>query len=209
MRVPFRALALAFALLAPPLSLASAQGTAVTAVDQSSPEAFIQTLADQTFSVLKSQNLTEAARRDHFEAMVRQHFAIRTIGDRLIRRQRATISEAQYQAYTAALPDFIVGTYAARLEPYSNASFKVIRTLPKGDRGDADVVTRVSQPGQAKPFEAVWSLTKDTAGRYRIANLTVEGVNLALSQEADFSAMIERQGFDNLIAFMRSKAKSG
>lgn len=207
-RAAFAALGLVAAFAAAP-ALAQAPAAAAAGINQSNPDAFVQTLADQTFAVLKADDLSDSARRERFETMVRQHFAIRTLGDRLIRRHRASITAEQYAAYVETLPDFIVGTYAARLEPYANASFQVIRSMPRGDRGEADVITRVSKPGQAKPFSATWSLTKDTAGRYRIANLTVEGVNLALSQEADFSALIERQGFDSLVAFMRSKAKSG
>lgn len=207
-RAALAAIGLVAAVSAAP-ALAQATAAAATGVNQASPEVFVQTLADQTFAVLKADDMSETARRERFEAMVRQHFAIRTLGDRLIRRHRASITTEQYSAYVETLPDFIVGTYAARLEPYANASFQVIRSMPRGAKGEADVITRVSKPGQTKPFSATWSLTKDTAGRYRIANLTVEGVNLALSQEADFSALIERQGFDSLVAFMRSKAKSG
>ena len=39
-----------------------------------------------------------------------------------------------------------------------------------------------------------------------LQNLSVAGVNLALTQEADFSSFIQRKGFDALVQFMRDAA---
>jgi phospholipid transport system substrate-binding protein len=40
---------------------------------------------------------------------------------------------------------------------------------------------------------------------YKVQNLTVSGVNLAVAQGADFDSYIQRNGFDRLIQFMRSR----
>jgi phospholipid transport system substrate-binding protein len=182
---------------------AFAQAPATGVVNTGTPDVFIQSLADTTFAVLRTGQ-SQAERRERFRSLVQQHFAINQIGDRLIRRYRQKITPAQYQAYKAALPGFIVGAYADRLQSYDSAQFHVLRSVPNG--GTTEVYSRVTLPGQSRPIQAVWTLTKDTAGRWRIANLTVEGVNLLLSQEADFSAMVDRQGIDSLVQFMRSRA---
>ena len=44
------------------------------------------------------------------------------------------------------------------------------------------------------------------SGKFNIQNLTVAGVNLSLTQEADFTAYIQRNGFDGLLKFMREAA---
>ena len=51
---------------------------------------------------------------------------------------------------------------------------------------------------------AIWSVTKTPQG-YKVSNLTVAGINLTLTQAADFDAYIQRNGFDKLVAFMKSK----
>jgi len=72
-----------------------------------------------------------------------------------------------------------------------------------------DVIARVSER-TGQPFESIWTVARDGQGRWRLLNLTVAGVNLALTQEADFSAYIERNGFDALVRFMRERgAKTG
>ncbi|HZF43320.1 MAG TPA: ABC transporter substrate-binding protein [Sphingomonadaceae bacterium] len=172
---------------------------AVAAVDNRDPGRFIDTLADTAFASLRTGN--PATARGQFRAILAQHFDVVAIGDRLIQRQRPTLTPAQLNQYRAAFPGFIVGTYGDRLAPYANADLKVIRVVPRGD--SAAVVTTVTRPG-ARPANAVWTVTRTGSG-YKVNNLTVGGVNLGLAQQADFDSFIKRRGFDALIAFMRSR----
>ena len=194
---------LALAAIMPVAAVALAPAAHAQTAQPAAAGSFVQSLADRVFGVLRNPSLAEADRQTQFRQMLREAFAVRQIGDRLIRRHRATITPAQYNSYTTAFPDFVVGTYADRLEAYTNASFKVTRTLEKGTRGDADVYTRITSPGGGQPIEAVWAVRRDPSGRFLITNLTVSGVNLALTQEADFASYIERNGFDALVRFMR------
>ena len=52
---------------------------------------------------------------------------------------------------------------------------------------------------------AIWTVEKGGSG-YRITNLTVANINLVLTQTADFTSFIQKNGFDKLIAFMRSRS---
>ena len=55
----------------------------------------------------------------------------------------------------------------------------------------------------------IWLVEKGAGGKWLIANVTVSGVNLSITQEADFSAFIAKNGFDALVAMMKSaNAKS-
>ena len=192
----------AVALAAAPLAVAvPVAAPAYAATD--SAGSFIESLSGTAFGILKDRSVSRAAQRTKFRQMLRDNFALDEIGDKLIRRQRATITPAQYAAYKAALPDYIINTYADRLYDYADASLKVVRTLPRG--ANTDVMTRIQRPG-AQSFDATW--TVKMAGHPQIVNLTVGGVNLALTQEADFSAYIQRNGFDRLVAFMKAGGKA-
>ena len=134
--------------------------------------------------------------------MLRQVFALDDIGNRLIRRYRSQITPAQYAAYQAALPEFAINAYSDRLYNYASADVTPIRTAPHGSRGDLDVYSRVTTPGKA-PFEAIWTVRPQGNG-FQILNLTISGINLSLTQEADFSSYIAKNGFDPLVTFMKS-----
>lgn len=172
---------------------------AAAAVNTSDPSQFIDTLADEGFAVLRSGDKKAAGTQ--FRTILAQHFAVDAIGERLIRRWSPTITPAQKAAYKAAFPTFIIGTYADRLFEYAKADLKVVRTMPAG--GGVDVVTQVTKPGAA-PITTIWSV-QNSGGAYKVTNLKVGGINLAISQAADFDAIVQRKGFDALVAMMKSR----
>ena len=182
---------------------ASAQVAAPGAASLGDPTAapFVQSLADDAFAVLRDRSLSKAAGRNKFRTMLQQNVALEDIGNRLIRRHRATITPAQYSAYQTALPDFVLNAYADRLYDYSDASVKTIRSIGRGPY--TDVFTRVTRPG-AQPVDAVWQIKKLGNARMVVNNLTVSGINLSLTQEADFNAYIQKNGFDALVTFLKS-----
>jgi phospholipid transport system substrate-binding protein len=185
-----------------PLAAMTAPGLvapAAAAVDNSQPGPFIDSLARDAFATLRTTNRPQA--KAQFRQLLSQHFAVDSIGDRLIRRWRPTITPAQYQAYKTAMPNFIINTYADRLFDYANANLKVLRTTPAGD--NAVVSSQVTKPG-AQPINAIWTVVKTPSG-YKVSNLTVAGINLALTQTADFDSYVQRNGFDALVAFMKSR----
>jgi phospholipid transport system substrate-binding protein len=98
-------------------------------------------------------------------------------------------------------PQFHHRHYADRLYDYSDASLKVVRVQNQG--ANAAVLTQVTKPAAA-PATVIWTLTRVGAG-YKVQNLTVGGVNLAVAQGADFDSYIQRNGFDRLVQFMSSR----
>jgi phospholipid transport system substrate-binding protein len=187
--------------MAPALSApAVAQSTAPEA---SGAGQFISNLSDQAFATLRTTGSGKVtpAQRAKFRSLLAKDFAVKSIGDRLIRRWRPTITPAQYAAYSAAFPDYIINTYADNLADYANAALKVTRVTPVGS-GWA-VYTTVSKSG-AQPVNATWSVVPAGSG-FQVTNLTVGGINLALTQAADFDSYVQKNGFDALITFMKSR----
>jgi len=173
---------------------------AAAAVDTSDPQRFVQTLTTDGFAAMRTGSRDAAKAK--FRALLGQHVAVDLIGDRLVRRWLPQISAAQHDAYKAALPAYIVGTYADRLFEYADADIRVVRAQPTAG-GGADVYTQVVKPG-AQPIAATWSLTK-VGGAWKVLNLNVAGINVAMAQAADFDSVIQRQGFDALVRMMNAR----
>lgn len=187
------------ALLAASAVLPVAATPAAAAVDASDPQRFIQTLTADGFAALRSGNRTSA--KTQFRTLLARYFAVDQIGDRLIRRWQPTITPEQRAAYKAAFPNFIIGTYADRLFDYADAKLVVSRAMPAG--GGVDVASTVTKPGQ-QPIQAIWSVQKFADG-YKVTNLKVAGINLAIAQAADFDAVVQRKGFDALVQMMKAR----
>ena len=76
-------------------------------------------------------------------------------------------------------------------------------TLRPTGAGMANVVTTVQKPGRS-PIRAIWALTQ-VGGQWKVSNLTVAGINVAMAQAADFDSVVQRQGFDALVKMMRAR----
>ncbi|MFA7440608.1 MAG: ABC transporter substrate-binding protein [Sphingomonadaceae bacterium] len=197
-------LSLALALMTVPVAPVWAQepAAAATPVQAEAAGKFVDRLANRAFGILRDDSLSRDDARTQFRALLRENFNLDEAGLRLIRRHRASLTPQQLSAYRAALPDFLVNTYSDRLYDYADSQVRVIRTAPRGTRGDVDVFSSVSDPKGGKPIDAIWTV-KANGPKPLIQNLTVNGVNISLTQEADFNAYIEKNGFDALVNFMR------
>ncbi len=199
----------ALAIVTAPVLLAApaAAQTAASPAEATAAGEFVSNLADKAFAVLKETS-SKPAIKAKFRAMLKDNFAVEDAGARLIRRYRNQITPAQLAAYQAVLPDYVVNIYADRLINYSDADVKIVRTQPHGSTGSVDVFSKIGVAGKA-PFDIIWLVQKGPSGKWLVGNVTVSGVNLSLTQEADFSAIIAKQGFDGLVALMKaSNAKS-
>ena len=172
---------------------------AYAAVNDQQPGPFVDTLSGEAFVALRTGD--KAAAKSQFRTLLAQYFAVDQIGERLIRRWSPKITPEQHAAYKAAFPNFIIGTYADRLFDYAHAEVKVVRTVPQGN--SAAVMTQVVNPG-ASPVTVIWTVER-VGGGYKVSNLTVSNINLALTQAADFDAYIQKNGFDKLVAFMKAR----
>lgn len=208
MKSSFIALAL---VLGTPMAVAApavAQEAAgpATPAQQKAAADFIDRLAADAFAVLKDSSLTKDQARTKFRTLLKGNFDVDAAGLRLIRTYRAPgspikLTDAQVNAYRAALPDFLVNTYSDRLYDFASAKVTIVRTAPRGNRGDVDVYTRITDPKGGKPIDAIWQVKG--GAKPLVSNITVNGVNVALTQEADFKAYIEKNGFDALVEFMK------
>jgi len=197
--IPARTLMIALAGSVAALTVPLATAPVAAAVDSSDPQRFVQTLTTDGFAAMRTGS--KAAAKAQFRTLLSTNVAVDQIGDRLIRAWLPKITPAQKAAYKAALPAYIVGTYADRLMEYSDATVKVIRTQPSA--GGVDVVTQVIKPGR-QPIPAVWSVVQ-VGGAWKVANLRVAGINVAMAQAADFDSVIQREGFDALIQRMKAR----
>ena len=196
----FRGALAAFALGTGAVLLPAIAGPASAEVDTSNPQRFIDTLTADGFTAMRTGSRDSAKAK--FRAMLAQNVAVEQIGDRLIRRWLPTISPAQHEAYKATLPAYIVGTYADRLFEYANASVKIVRSTPTAG-GGADVYTQVTKPG-TQSIIAIWSVVQ-VGSTWKVLNLNVAGINIAMAQAADFDSVIQRQGFDALVKMMKAR----
>ena len=210
MNIKSKFLAVALAAATPLAGASLIMGAATPAAAQAASDAdakragaFIDELAGGTFGVIRSGDANSGATKAKLRGMLAKNFDVDYIGQYLIRRHRSDLSDAQFRNYMAVFPDWVVATYTNNLFAFKDSELKVLRAVPAGSRGDIEVYSRVTPPSGA-PIDAVWQVRKDGNG-FTIRNLKVSGVNLTLTQEQDFNAYINKNGFDALVDLMKRR----
>jgi phospholipid transport system substrate-binding protein len=65
------------------------------------------------------------------------------------------------------------------------------------------VASQIVQPDGAPPVRVDWIVRKDGGG-FRIADVSVEGVSMVLTQKQEFAAVIERSGGGGVTALNKA-----
>jgi len=113
----------------------------------------------------------------------------------------------EQQEFVKLFEEYVAFVYTARLANFGSETFKT-----RGSRSDGDgviVSTDVISPGSTPPLRIDWRLVNDN-GRYKINDVIVEGISMAVTQRSEFASIIQRNGgqLGGLIAMMREKTAS-
>ena len=163
---------------------------------------FVDRLGNQTIETLSAPDLTLDQRRDRFRGLLIQGFDIPFIGRFVIGRYWRAATPDQRGDYMALYNEFFLQTYASRIGEYSGQTFNVTGAR-QANAKDFVVRTEIKRPG-GQPFNADWRVRKIDGG-YRVIDIMVEGISLAVTQRSEFASVTQRVGLDGLIVTLRTR----
>ncbi len=139
--------------------------------------------------------------------LARDAFDVPRIARFVLRRYWPGMSNTEREQFTQAFGDYIVHVYAARFTRYQGERFTVIGSRP-ADTMAILVHSEVTRPGGGMPIKLDWQVER-VADRYRIVDVTIDGVSQALTYRDEFAAVVEHHGgrISDLIVELREKAK--
>ncbi|MBC8791343.1 MAG: toluene tolerance protein [Tagaea sp. CACIAM 22H2] len=186
----------------PGMALAQAGGNQVPAAAQ-----FIEKLAQRAIEGLTTRDIDTNERTKRFRTLFTESFDVPKIGRFALGNAWRTANAADREAYLSAFEDFIVATYATRFADYGGETIRVIGSRPLED-GEAAVGTHFVRT-QGEPIRVDWRLAPD-GGNWKIIDVVIEGVSMAITQRDDFNATVQRNGgrVGPLIELLREKVKT-
>jgi phospholipid transport system substrate-binding protein len=209
----FRPLIVAASLLVAGVAPALAQAPAVQTAAQNpaAAQAFIKSLSDRAFAVLRDKSLSQTARETRFRQLLSEGFNLDYVGNFVLGPGRRTASEAQLKDFQSVFPDYVIRIYANRLTDYSDSTVRIVGTQPAGTRGDLLVRTQVSGPKVTQPVQADWRVRNFPGQGLQIIDLAIANVSMASTQREEFQAIIQdpRRGMNGLINQMRQQSAAG
>jgi phospholipid transport system substrate-binding protein len=153
------------------------------------PADFIRILGNQGLAVIRSSaNLDQKA--TYFHQMLRQDFALTDISRFVLGPYWRVASGAQRREFRGLFEDYLVRYYGQRFAQYGGETLRV-----NGSRSDPVGVMVTSQIIRPKgpPIEVDWRLVVSD-GRYKISDVSIDSVSMALTQRSEFAAIVQRNG---------------
>lgn len=166
-------------------------------------QTFISDLADRAIEVWKDPTITEKEREKAFRDLLYDAFAVDFISQLVLGRHYRTASDEQLATYKDLFPEYIIRSFTGRLGSYNNQQIDIKGTAPAGTR---DVFVRseiVSPNSQGEPIHADWRV-RNLDSLFKIVDVKVEGVSMAITKREEFSSIIAKDGFDGLFEELRT-----
>ena len=171
------------------------------------PAAVITNLGNRALEVL-GKSATPAQRVARFHELFREDFDVPGIARFVLGRYWKTATTEQQGEFTKLFEDYIALVYSSQLSAYSGETLKVT-----GSRADSEgpiVASEIIRPAGAPPVKVEWHMT-DQHGTYKIRDVAVDGISMAVTQRSEFASVIQRNGgqVQGLIAMLRDKTANG
>lgn len=172
------------------------------AQDGKNSEKFIQDLGDKGIKTLTGKDISEAERRKRFEALFIVAFDYDRIGKFVLGPFRRQVNAADMQEYLGLFKDMVVRVYAARFGEYNHEQFKA--TASRANKETMIVSSQILRPNDSK-ISIEWHMYKDKAGEFKIFDVVVEGVSMALTQRSEFLGILQSGGIKKLMEDIKKK----
>jgi len=185
-------------------------GPQARALQSSDPSGLVSSLVSDALSTITNEQLSDAQRETNFRNLLEAGFDIPRISRFVLGRFWNAASDQDRQKFNALFEDWIVRTYASRFKSYNGQTIRVTGSRPESDTTTVVLSEFVNTNG-APPARVEWHVRKGTDGVYKIVDVSVEGVSMALTQRDEIAAVADRNGgtVQALNAALQNKIQSG
>src|SRR4029453_18768266 len=165
--------------------------------------ALIEKLSAKVLAILSDQAITDRQKFDALVELLNGPIDLDLVARLILGRHWRTADEAKRQEYLALFREYALANLAAKLHLYRGQSFEVTGARVVSDQ-DALVTSRILSDGEP-PLQVDWRLRERDGGAPVTIDLIVEGVSLIVTLRSEFGSVIERQGFDGLLVWLRQR----
>jgi phospholipid transport system substrate-binding protein len=166
--------------------------------------AFIKDLGNHVVTLIHGGQKTGAAnpRAAAIEKIVRDNVELAWLERFVLGNARRDMTPAQEARFMKVFREFVVESTTLQLGAYRFAHFQVTGSEPY-EGSDAMVGTRVERPGEPTA-EIDWRV-RNEGGRFKIIDVVVENLSMALTERQEFASVIYQKGIAGLVDRLAAK----
>jgi phospholipid transport system substrate-binding protein len=186
-----------------PAAIALLIGGAAPALAAADPAAMISDLGNRALEVL-AKPVSVRQREARFRELFHEDFDVPAIARFVLGRYWRIATPEEQHEFLRLFAEYTTLAYSHRLAQYSGETLKVTgsRAEPEG----SIVTSFILHTNGAPPARVDWRLSL-TDGGYKITDVIVEGISMAVTQRSEFASVIRRHGgqVQGLLTLLRQK----
>ena len=170
--------------------------------------AFIQSLGAELLAIQAGAgdgagDGAAAARSARLEGLIRRGFDLDLTSQLVLGKYWNRATQAHRQAFKELFAKYLLHSYARHLRAYRVETLAIVSSNPVG-KSDFLVETRVEGAQGDDPANQVWRLRRRDGG-FKIIDVHVDGISLALTERSQFGSVIRRNGLDGMLSALRKR----
>lgn len=176
-------------------------------VNANGAEQFVKNVTKDGIENIINANIPQKEKDARFEKLFNNALDLKFIGQFVLGRYWRTASPAQREAFIDAYRELNIQTWSKRFDEFKGRKFIFQGTTPSNSANQVFVNTEIPMD-QGAPAKVVWRV-KQTGDSYKIVDIIIENVSLAITARNEYSAYIKKapNGVDDLIKDLQKKTK--
>ncbi|MBT5413069.1 MAG: ABC transporter substrate-binding protein [Rhodospirillaceae bacterium] len=186
---------LIIALVAAPLAIVGF-GSAHAETTRDGAGKFVQGLGDRALEAIANESVTKEQRDKHFREILSEGFDVPAIAAFCMKQYWRKATPEQRDRYVSLFTDLIVQTYSSRLKSIYNGETLSVRQVVADGKNGAMVQSEIKSPNAGDSSVRVDWRVRRPNDDYKIVDVLVEGISMAITQRDEFVAVIQSKGGD-------------
>lgn len=176
------------------------------------PDQMARQTTDKIVELLKANKAAYSKDHSKLYAMVDEHvltnFDFRAMSRTVLGRNWREASEDQRTQFTREFRDLLVRTYATALLKFNDDQIIYLPFRSNPEDRTALVKSEVRRKDGGPPIAIQYSFYR-TDNVWKVYDVTIEGASLVSTYQSTFSARVQKEGLNALIASLAQDNKSG
>jgi phospholipid transport system substrate-binding protein len=170
------------------------------------PGEFVARLGEKTIAKMTDVSLTPTARKSEFRGLLREGFALKSIGHFVLGKYRAETPQETIDEFVTVFEDYIVSLYGKQYDAKEGQRFLVEKVSDTSRPKDSMVMAKLV-PGDGGDPLIISFQVRDLGDSFKILDVRFEGVSMVLAQREEFTSYIAKNGgrVEALIGALRKR----
>lgn len=153
--------------------------------------AFVNHLTDDIITNVLQSNDTQEQKFTRFKTAFEKALDMKSIGQFVLGVYWRKASAEERQAFLDAFIDFTTKTWADRFDLYTGQKIVFSGTRNAEGKNQLYVDSTIENN---PPVQVIWRLKQTKSGDFKIIDIIVEGVSMAMSYRNEYSAFLQKNG---------------